>query len=167
MTSSCKKAKVATTVAKERWSRHQLPQKGSRDIIQLSRQQLWKRRSRQHLVVATSIAKTRGRDVIKQSRQQKQGKEVTTPSRSRDSHYREKEVATTFSGRDIKCTQLRSRHQLHQRHITTKQRLLRQRQRQKKVMTRSSCRDINNQLVQLTAVQKRGASKLGPNFRTL
>ena len=70
-----------------------------------------KRRSRQHLAVATSIAKTWGRDIIKQSRQQKQGTEVATTFRGRDIRCKDQKVATTFSCRDIKYKELRSRRQ--------------------------------------------------------
>ena len=54
------------------------------------------RRSRRHSMVATSVPKKEGSDVIKRSRHQMQGKEV----------------ATSISGRDISCKERRSRHHL-------------------------------------------------------
>ena len=84
---------VATSVEK----------KGGRDIIKLLRHHLAvatsstkERGSRHHSVVATSTTKREGNDVVKWSRHQLQGKEV----------------ATSFSCRDINCEDLRLRHHL-------------------------------------------------------
>ena len=66
-----------------------------------------KRRSRQHLAVATSISKTGGHDIIKQSRQHKQGKEVAISFRGRDIRCKDQKVMTTFSCRDTKYIESR------------------------------------------------------------
>ena len=113
-------------------------------------------RSRHHLDVATSIVKTGGLDIIKQSRQQKQGtkvatsfrgrdvnssiKEVATSSRGRDIHCTDQKVATSVKGRDISYTEKRSRQDQavatsapsETTNVATKQGLLRQRLRQQR-----------------------------------
>ena len=101
---------VATSTLNQKQSRHQLEEKlRSRHHSMVATLVALKRRSRQHLAVATSIAKTLGRDIIKQSRQQKKGTEVATSVRGRDIRCKDQKVTTTFNCRDIKYKEMRSR----------------------------------------------------------
>ena len=82
----------------------------------------------QDQVVATSIAKTRGRDNMKQLRQQGRRTLVTTTPGGRDIRYTEQKGETSSICRDIKYKEKRgrdkiklSRHQLHLRHVATRQ----------------------------------------------
>ena len=98
-------------------------------------------RSRHHSVVATSIAKKEGRDIIQWSR-----------------HPLQKEkVATSLSGRDINCKERRSRH--HLAVATSDPRDAKDKSRPNKsfcditetteVATKNQCRDINKKMGQL------------------
>ena len=97
------------------------------------------KRSRQHLVVTTTIPQKGSRDNTWLSRHQLLRLEVASTPGCRDNNCIEQKVATTSSYRDIKykekrgCDKIKlSRHQLHLRHVATKQRLLRQRLRQQR-----------------------------------
>ena len=68
-------------------------------------------RSQHHQAVATTGARKRGRNIIKQSRQQEQVKEVATSLSCRDILCKDQKVAIKSSGRDIKYKELRSRRQ--------------------------------------------------------
>ena len=63
-------------------------------------------------MVATSVPKKEGRDVIKWSRHQLPGKEVATTFSGRDIKCKRNKVATSFSGREISCKERRSGHHL-------------------------------------------------------
>ena len=88
------------------------------------------------MAIATSIAKTLGRDNIRLSRQQLYKMEVATTPGCRDTSCKDQKVATLVSCRDVNLNEKRSRqdqvvrHQLHLRHVVTTQRLLLQGLRQ-------------------------------------
>ena len=67
------------------------------------------KRSRQHLVVATTVAKRRGRDNIRRSRQQVYREEVATTPGCRDNSCKDQNVATSISCRDVSFTEKMSR----------------------------------------------------------
>ena len=66
-------------------------------------------RSRQHLVVATSIIQRRGSDNIRMSRQQLYREEVATTPGCRDYSCKDQNVATSISCRDVSFNEKRSR----------------------------------------------------------
>ena len=74
-------------------------------------------RSQHQSEVATSIVKKGGRDIIQRSRHHEQKREVAKSFNGRDVSCTQKRVATTPSCRDINCEDLRSRH--HQAVATT------------------------------------------------
>ena len=67
------------------------------------------KRSRQHQDVATTIIQRRGRDNIGLSRQQLYREDVTTTSGCRDNSYKDQNVATSISCRDVSFNEKRSR----------------------------------------------------------
>ena len=67
-------------------------------------------RSRHQSEVVTSVVKKGGRDIIQRSRHHEQKREVATSFNGRDVSCTEKKVATTPSCRDINYEDLRSRH---------------------------------------------------------
>ena len=109
MTSVAKSEAVATSSYNERRSRHQ-----SAFATSLAKE----RRSRHHSMVATSVALKGGRDIIKRSQQQKRRLEVATSFSCRDISCTERRsrnhsvVATSFSCLDNSCIERRSRHHL-------------------------------------------------------
>ena len=70
---------------------------------------LQKIRSRQHLVVATTFAKRRGRDNIRMSRQHLLREEVATTPGCRDISCKDQNVATSINCRDVNFTEKMSR----------------------------------------------------------
>ena len=86
---------VATSTLNQKLSRHQLAKK---------------LRSRHHSVVVTSVIKKEGRDIIQQSRHHQQKREGRDNSKRSRRPKPRLEVATSFSNRDISCTERRSRH---------------------------------------------------------
>ena len=118
-------------------------------------------RSRQHLVVATSIKKKRGRDNIRMSRQQLCRKEVATTPGYRDNSCKDQNVATSISCRDINCEEKRSR---QEQAVTTSASLKTCRNNTEApaprtatrtdVASRNLCRDNISLLGQFTKVQK-------------
>ena len=94
---------VATSTLHLEQLRHQLKRR------KLSRQQFQEKRSRQHLVVATSFAKRRGRDNNRLLRQQLLIEEVTTTPGCHDNNCKDQNVATSISCRDVSFTEKMSR----------------------------------------------------------
>ena len=108
-------------------------------------------------MVATSVPKKEGRDVIKRSRHQFPGKEVATSFSGRDIKCKRKKVVMSFNGRDISCKERRSRHHLVV--ATSNPRDSKDKSRPNKslcdiaetteVATKNRGRDINNKMGQL------------------
>ena len=69
------------------------------------------KRSRQHLIVATTVAKIRGRYNIRRSRQQVYIEEVATTPGCRDNSCKYQNVGTSISCRGVNFTEKMSRHQ--------------------------------------------------------
>ena len=67
------------------------------------------KRSRQDQVIATSIAKTSGRDIMEQSRQREQETKVPTTPGCRDNSCKDQRVAIRSRGRDIKIQGIKQR----------------------------------------------------------
>ena len=141
---------VATSTLHQKRSRHQ-PAKKSR--------------SRHQSAVATSVALKGGRDIIKRSRQQKQGKEVatsvscrdihckgskvTTSSSCRDISYKGRKVATSFRGRDIRCTDQKVATSYSSRDIKYKE----LRSRHQEVVTTPNDRKAGRDIIKLSRHQ--------------
>ena len=90
--------------------RHQLHRKGVATSFSGRDNICKRRRSRHHLAVATSIARTRGLDVMKQLRQQEQETKVATPG-GRDNSCKDQRVVTRSIGRDIRIQEIKRRRQ--------------------------------------------------------
>ena len=118
-------------------------------------------RSRQHLVVATSIVQRRGRDNIRMSRQQLYREEVTITPGCHDNSCKDQNVATSISCRDVSFNEKRSR---QEQAVATPPSLKTCRNNTEApatrpatrtdVATRAPCRDSISLLGQFTKVQK-------------
>ena len=153
-------------------------QRSCRDNIRMSRQQLYRE------VVAITIIQRSFRDNIRMSRQQLYREEVATTPGCRDNSCKDQNVATSISVRDVSFNEERSRQE--QAVATPPSRKTCRNNTEApattpatspattpatspatRTATSSPCRDSISLLGQFTKVQKRDASKLGPNFRTL
>ena len=173
---------VATSTLHLKQLRHHLKRRSCRDNIKMSQQQLYRdevattsgcrdnscteKLSRQHQDVATTIVE----------------KEVATTPGCRDNSCKDQNVATSISCRDVGFNEKRSR---QEKAVATPPSLKTCRNnteapatriatrpatrtaKRTDVVMRALCRDNISLLGQFTKVQKRNASKLGPNFRTL